>query len=77
MSSVTVNSGATLAPHFGEGDPTQFYTQCRSLGQMYGIVPTGSFITPQRVYQKGERVYFQDPSGHLLEIITRPYGSGG
>ena len=20
-------------------------------------------------------VYFEDPSGHLLEIITRPYGS--
>ena len=22
-------------------------------------------------------VYFEDVSGHLLEIITRPYGSGG
>jgi catechol 2,3-dioxygenase-like lactoylglutathione lyase family enzyme len=25
----------------------------------------------------GRGVYFQDPNGHLLEIITRPYGSGG
>jgi catechol 2,3-dioxygenase-like lactoylglutathione lyase family enzyme len=25
----------------------------------------------------GRGVYFQDPSGHLLEIITRPYGSQG
>ena len=25
----------------------------------------------------GRGVYFKDPSGHLLEIITRPYGSGG
>lgn len=26
----------------------------------------------------GDRgVYFDDPNGHLLEIITRPYGSGG
>ena len=25
----------------------------------------------------GRGVYWQDPSGHLLEIITRPYGSGG
>ena len=25
----------------------------------------------------GRGVYFPDPSGHLLEIITRPYGSGG
>ena len=24
----------------------------------------------------GRGVYFQDPSGHLMEIITRPYGSG-
>jgi catechol 2,3-dioxygenase-like lactoylglutathione lyase family enzyme len=25
----------------------------------------------------GRGVYFPDPSGHNLEIITRPYGSGG
>ena len=25
----------------------------------------------------GRGLYFQDPNGHLLEIITRPYGSGG
>lgn len=24
----------------------------------------------------GRGVYFPDPAGHLLEIITRPYGSG-
>ncbi len=24
----------------------------------------------------GRGVYFPDPSGHFLEIITRPYGSG-
>ena len=26
-------------------------------------------------YYGGRGVYFQDPSGHLLEIITKPYGS--
>jgi catechol 2,3-dioxygenase-like lactoylglutathione lyase family enzyme len=25
----------------------------------------------------GRGTYFEDPNGHLLEIITRPYGSGG
>jgi catechol 2,3-dioxygenase-like lactoylglutathione lyase family enzyme len=25
----------------------------------------------------GKGVYFDDPDGHFLEIITRPYGSGG
>jgi len=25
----------------------------------------------------GRGMYFRDPDGHLLEVITRPYGSGG
>jgi catechol 2,3-dioxygenase-like lactoylglutathione lyase family enzyme len=25
----------------------------------------------------GRGVYFKDPDGHVLEILTRPYGSGG
>ena len=25
----------------------------------------------------GRGVYFEDPSGHFLEVLTRPYGSGG
>ena len=28
-------------------------------------------------WDDGRGVYFEDPSGHLLEILTRPYGSGG
>ena len=25
----------------------------------------------------GRGIYFEDPDGHFLEILTRPYGSGG
>jgi len=25
----------------------------------------------------GRGIYFEDPNGHLMEILTRPYGSGG
>ncbi|ORB83397.1 bleomycin resistance protein [Mycobacterium kansasii] len=25
----------------------------------------------------GSGVYFRDPAGHFMEILTRPYGSGG
>jgi hypothetical protein len=25
----------------------------------------------------GRGVYFRDPDGHYLEVITRPYDSGG
>lgn len=27
-------------------------------------------------HDRGRGVYFEDPSGHLLEVITRPYGGG-
>ncbi len=34
---------------------------------------------PDRInhWDDGRGVYFNDPNGHLLEILTRPYGSGG
>jgi hypothetical protein len=25
----------------------------------------------------GRGVYWEDPNGHFLEVLTRPYGSGG
>ncbi len=28
-------------------------------------------------WDSGRGLYFDDPNGHLLELITRPYGSGG
>ena len=28
-------------------------------------------------WDDGRGLYFEDPNGHLLEILTRPYGSGG
>jgi catechol 2,3-dioxygenase-like lactoylglutathione lyase family enzyme len=34
---------------------------------------------PQSInrWDDGRGLYFDDPNGHLLEVITRPYGSGG
>lgn len=34
---------------------------------------------PNRInhWDDGRGVYFNDPNGHLLEILTKPYGSGG
>lgn len=34
---------------------------------------------PDRINHRddGRGVYFEDPNGHLLEILTKPYGSGG
>jgi catechol 2,3-dioxygenase-like lactoylglutathione lyase family enzyme len=35
--------------------------------------------TPQQINTRdgGRGCYFPDPDGHWLEILTRPYGSGG
>lgn len=34
---------------------------------------------PDRInhWDDGRGVYFKDPNGHLLEVLTRSYGSGG
>jgi hypothetical protein len=36
-------------------------------------------LQPGRInhHDGGRGVYWNDPNGHYLEIITRPYGSGG
>ncbi|WP_020573963.1 VOC family protein [Actinopolymorpha alba] len=38
-----------------------------------------SHKTPGEINRRdnGRGAYFDDPSGHNLEILTRPYGSGG
>jgi catechol 2,3-dioxygenase-like lactoylglutathione lyase family enzyme len=44
----------------------------------YAIGPTAQTVEGDINHHDGGRgVYFEDPSGHLMEIITRPYGSGG
>ena len=41
--------------------------------------PTNEGREPGRIntWDDGRGLYFDDPAGHLLEIIIRPYGSGG
>ena len=50
----------------------------KASGLRYHADPNGSL--PGEIYHNragGRGVYFPDPDGHFLEIITRPYGSGG
>lgn len=42
----------------------------------YWADPTGDGQGEINTRDGGRGVYFADPSGHLLEILTRPYGSG-
>ena len=47
----------------------------RGLG--YWADPRGSRPGEINHNDSGRGVYFRDPDGHSLEVITRPYGSGG
>ena len=55
----------------------QIFSRVRKRGVTYWADPRMTEKGKINTHDGGRGVYFQDPSGHLLEIITRPYGSGG
>ena len=87
---VTLGNGASLDFHDTDGDiATQHYAflvsekefdevfaRIQSNGQSYWADPSQTRQGEINHHDGGRGVYFEDPDGHLLEIITRPYGSG-
>jgi catechol 2,3-dioxygenase-like lactoylglutathione lyase family enzyme len=55
----------------------QIFNRVKERGMTYWADPHMEQKGKINRHDGGRGVYFQDPSGHLLEIITRPYGSGG
>jgi catechol 2,3-dioxygenase-like lactoylglutathione lyase family enzyme len=53
------------------------YGRIRERGMQHWADPRGSRPGEINHNDGGRGVYFQDPGGHYLEILTRPYGSGG
>ncbi len=55
----------------------EIFERIRDHGLPYWADP--AHRQPGRInhHDGGRGVYWNDPSGHYLEIITRPYGSGG
>ena len=45
-------------------------------GLTYWADPSRRYPGEVNTNDGGRGVYWEDPSGHFLEIITRPYGSG-
>ena len=74
---------------WSDGDPTSqhlaFLVTEEEFDEIYGRIKTQdvphwadpSKRTPGEInrHDGGRDVYWDDPSGHLLEIITRPYGA--
>lgn len=59
-----------------EDDFDAIYGKIQSRGLEHWADPRGQRPGEINTRDGGRGVYFRDPSGHFLEIITRPYGSG-
>ena len=72
---------AVLPQHYAflvsEDEFTAIYGRIRERGLQHWADPRGQHPGEINRNDGGRGVYFQDPSGHYLEILTRPYGSGG
>jgi len=53
----------------------EIFGRIKAGGMTYWADPHKSRKGEINRHYGGRGVYFEDPSGHLLEIITRPYGS--
>ena len=61
----------------GEKDFDEIFARINERGLGHWADPGKSRAGKINRNDGGRGVYFEDPDGHLLEIITRPYGSGG
>jgi len=60
----------------GESDFDVIFGRIRERGLAYWADPGRQRPGEFNTNDGGRGVYWEDPSGHFLEIITRPYGSG-
>jgi len=73
-------SGEITPQHYaflvGEDDFDASFGRIREQGLTYWADPGQTRPGEINHRDGGRGVYFADPDGHLLELITRPYGSG-
>lgn len=55
----------------------EILSRIREKGLSYWADPAQRRKDEINTHDGGRGLYFEDPNRHLLEIITRPYGSGG
>jgi extradiol dioxygenase family protein len=76
-----VSAGEEIRPqHYaflvGEDDFDAIYGKIQSRGLQHWADPGRQRPGEINTRDDGRGVYFPDPAGHYLEILTRPYGSG-
>jgi catechol 2,3-dioxygenase-like lactoylglutathione lyase family enzyme len=71
---------AILVEHYAflvsEAEFDQIFERIRDRNLTYWADPGRTRPNQINTRDRGRGIYFEDPSGHLLEILTRPYGSG-
>jgi catechol 2,3-dioxygenase-like lactoylglutathione lyase family enzyme len=71
----------TLVEHYAflvsEAEFDEIFGRIQARGLDYWADPANTAPGEINHHDGGRGVYFRDPDGHMLEIITRPYGSGG
>jgi hypothetical protein len=60
-----------------EAEFDRVYGRIRDRGMEHWADPTQSRPGEINTNDGGRGVYFRSPDGHFLEVLTRPYGSGG
>ena len=61
----------------GESEFDEIFGRIRERNLPYWADPGQTRQGEINHHDGGRGAYFEDPNGHLLEVITRPYGSGG
>jgi catechol 2,3-dioxygenase-like lactoylglutathione lyase family enzyme len=60
-----------------EAEFDEIFGRIKARGMAYWADPGQKKRNEINRWDDGRGVYFEDPDGHLLEILTRPYGSAG
>ena len=61
----------------GDDDFDRIYARIRERALPHWADPARNHAGEINHNDGGRGVYFEDPDGHFLEVLTRPYGSGG
>ena len=73
--------GAITPQHYaflvGDSEFDAIFARIEQRKLSYWADPGQTRVGEINRHDGGRGCYFEDPNGHLLEIITRPYGSGG
>jgi catechol 2,3-dioxygenase-like lactoylglutathione lyase family enzyme len=74
------SAGAISSQHYAflmsEDEFDQVYARIRDGGLQYWADPGKQRVGKTYLHNGGRGMYFDDPDGHFLEVMTRPYETG-